>query len=567
VDGGFIPLMNACFKPGEFVSVSHAFEDDDGHPVPRGGTTLTATRWIEHARDRGGIDKVYTGKLGLYIRINPLRQDGSKNDDVTSFRHCLVEFDKDGQDQPIPKEKQLGAILSSGLPVSALIDSGNKSLHAWVRVEAPDATEYKRRVEVVWSLFSDLFLDKQNKNPSRFSRCPDGWRTVDGTPRQQKLLALGLGANSWEEWEAQAEDESLDPMPLETLGCYDTDNDPNTLLGKRWLCKRGSLVIVGQSGIGKSSLCMQLMLSWALGLPAFNIAPVRPLKSLLIQAENDIGDLAEMFQGVTRGMASSGIPCTAALLGKNVVIYRDTTRVGAEFALLAERLILKHRPDLIWCDPLLNYIGDDLSLQKVVADFCCVLLNAIAKRTGVAWVLLHHTGKPAKDGKASAHWTASDLAYSGLGSSALVNWSRETAVLTRCKTPEGMPPTFQWTMTKRRKRAGLLTPAGEPAESIFLQHSPCSGIHWVQCEEPPQPEEKSRPKGSIYTLKPTPLTTGEFQAALALLPEGKLTREHAPAMAEKFKVSERTLWNWVKKLATRSAVSSTAQNISEPQDR
>ena len=37
------------------------------------------------------------------------------------------------------------------------------------------------------------------------------------------------------------------------------------------------------------------------GRPLFGIVPARPLKSLLIQAENDEGDLAEMRDGVIAG--------------------------------------------------------------------------------------------------------------------------------------------------------------------------------------------------------------------------------------------------------------------------
>ena len=119
-----------------------------------------------------------------------MAKNGAKNEDVTSFRHALVEFDRDDGGTPIPKEQQHAAILASGLPVSALIDSGNKSLHAWVRVDAPDAAEYRRRVDIIWDWFEGRCLDRQNKNPSRLSRCPEGRRTVDGEVRAQQLLAL-----------------------------------------------------------------------------------------------------------------------------------------------------------------------------------------------------------------------------------------------------------------------------------------------------------------------------------------------------------------------------------------
>ena len=52
---------------------------------------------------------------------------------------------------------------------------------------------------------------------------------------------------------------SLGPqrMDLATLLAADRKADPNNVLGNRWLCKGGSLLIVGQSGTGKSSLMMQ----------------------------------------------------------------------------------------------------------------------------------------------------------------------------------------------------------------------------------------------------------------------------------------------------------------------
>ena len=80
------------------------------------------------------------------------------------------------------------------------------------------------------------------------------------------------------------------------LDKFDTTHDPDNVLGNRWLCKGGSCLIVGQSGIGKSSFAMQMAINWALGKATFGIAPERPLKSLIVQAENDRGDIAEMLK-------------------------------------------------------------------------------------------------------------------------------------------------------------------------------------------------------------------------------------------------------------------------------
>ncbi|MEI7929550.1 MAG: hypothetical protein WCH40_13450, partial [Verrucomicrobiales bacterium] len=136
IDDGFVRLIDSCFQPDEFVAISPAAENEEGGIVPRRGVTLTATEWRSKVETKGGIDRVFGTKLGLFLRINPMAKGGAKNEDVTAFRHVLVEFDRDEAGKPIPKEEQYHAVIASGMPVAALIDSGNKSLHAWIRVDA-----------------------------------------------------------------------------------------------------------------------------------------------------------------------------------------------------------------------------------------------------------------------------------------------------------------------------------------------------------------------------------------------------------------------------------------------
>lgn len=485
----FESLLKACYEPSDIVSIAPGMmPDDESRSVPEHGgvNVFNRDQWIERARARGGIARLFSTKNGLYIRINPTEAKSKGGDkSVTAFRHTLIESDK------LPKADQERILRNSGLPIAALIDSAGCSIHAWVRVDAQNKEEYHERRERLWDSLPEHFqIDGQNKNPSRFSRCPGGRRGEE----IQKLLDLNLGPKSFEQWEKQVSDLGLSaPMRVSELGSYDTANDPNNVLGNRWLCRGGSLIVVGQSGIGKSSFSMQLAVLWGLGQSAFNITPVRPLKSLVIQAENDIGDLAEMFQGVREGMGLAKEQVDQ--LEHHLIFYRDTIHSGFDFARTAEKLIERHQPDLVWGDPLLNYIGDDASQQKVVSEFCGRMLNPISERTGVIWCMMHHTGKPSQDSKSKSHWTGSDYAYSGLGSSALTNWAREVAVLTRAKTEEHETPTFCFQLCKRRKRAGMTDVRGNPTESIFIRHAQ-RGIFWEQCEEP---EAKAKPKSKPAT--------------------------------------------------------------------
>lgn len=293
---------------------------------------------------------------------------------------------------------------------------------------------------------------------------------------------------------------------FDDLLSYDTRHDPNTVIGDRWLCKGGSLLLNAQSGIGKSSLTMQLAIGWALApdhtfgaICTFGMKAVKPLKSLIIQAENDIGDQAQILQSVVCKFARNKLG-DALLddqdrqkLRDNLIFYRDNIHAGTEFLRVLEALVIRHQPDLVWIDPLMCYIGDDLSDQGVVTAFCNAL-NRISSKSGCVMCLIHHLPKP-KEGGAR---TDSDLAYSGFGSSALTNWAREVATMQRVEAAEGDPPTCSLTMTKRRTRAGLRSKCQTQAASkIWIQHSPepeRQGMIWLQCAQPEKQEEPKKRK-------------------------------------------------------------------------
>ncbi len=107
----------------------------------------------------------------------------------------------------------------------------------------------------------------------------------------------------------QGEDKpNLPPPEARLVGALVTpvDGDPNELLKFRFLCRGGALLIVGPAGVGKSTLAMQAALCWAIERDFFGIVPARPLRSLMIQSENDEGDLAEMRDGVLAGLGARG---------------------------------------------------------------------------------------------------------------------------------------------------------------------------------------------------------------------------------------------------------------------
>ena len=454
----FQRFLQSAFAPTEVVCICEQVED--GKPMTS-GSFLPIEDWIARFDDPESILFRSDRTDGVFVRINPFRPSlysGSDND-VSAYRHVLVEFD----DKPKAEQEQL--LRSSGLPISVLIDSGGKSIHAWVRVDAPSRKEWDARRDLIYSSIPGV--DPKNKNPSRFSRLPGAWRG----DQKQKLLANNLGANSWEEWltDRETDDDKATVVTVKDLMEFDPKKDPDNLIGNRWLTRGSSMIISGGTGIGKSSLMMQIIIRWCLGIDFFGIKPVKPLKIGVIQAENDKGDLAEAFRGVTHTMRLTGDQMRH--LNTNLEFRTETVRTGDQFLAYARRFIHRSKLDLIVADPLFSYFGGDLSDQSEVSVFLRNKLQPILHETKVAWIWMHHVSKPQRK-ETGEPLTTMELAHSGFGSSELANWAREIAVLH--EVGQSKPRRFQLAFCKRGGRIGL------PSPILNLQHS-ATGIQWEEC--------------------------------------------------------------------------------------
>lgn len=452
-------LLN-CFKEDEVVCITNEVgQDEDGRYFPASKGTFQTVKWWVDNYFGEREDELFRDKpQGAFIRINPIKQGdySGRDDSVSLYRHLLVEFDSR------PKEEQYAIFKQSNLPISVLIDSGGKSIHAWVRIDAKDAEEWRIRRQAVFEYLSDYEPDAMTKNPSRWSRLGGIMRGS----KEQTILALNVGAASWDDWVSYLETSEVpDEISVDDLYEYDVENDPTTVLGNRWLCRGGSLSIIGQSGIGKSSFLMQMAIMLAIGRDFFGIYVPQPYKCIVMQAENDTGDLAEAFKGVVSSMSLTSEEKDR--LRTNIKFYRETVKAGESFVKLARKLIVHNKADFFFADPLLSFAGGNLSEQAYASQFLRNWIQPVLMETGVVWVWLHHTGKP-KDKDSAAGATVSDVAYSGLGSSELTNWSREVAVLRRT---DKVRPFFELVLTKRGKRAGILDKDGKTTHSLNLRHA------------------------------------------------------------------------------------------------
>lgn len=125
-----------------------------------------------------------TGDISL-VSINPI--SGQRNDqNVTALRSFLIELDEGSLDE------QFKYIENSGLPYSACVFSGNKSLHYVVTLEKPALDIYIWRYINQWILNILTKSDQQCKNPSRSVRFPGHIRNG----KKQTLIKLNNRVSS-----------------------------------------------------------------------------------------------------------------------------------------------------------------------------------------------------------------------------------------------------------------------------------------------------------------------------------------------------------------------------------
>ena len=220
-------------------------------------------------------------------------------------------------------------------------------------------------------------------------------------------------------------DDALAPgdMTLEELERIPIDHEAE-LIRHRFLCKAGTMLLVGPTGVGKSVLLMQLMYRWAVGMSFLGIEPARPLRSIIYNAENDTEDMQEMLRSCN-GMRDFTEEMRLEAK-RNIIVVNNRQLAGDEFIDDLRRRAEKHRPDLVSIDPLLHYGGLDASKQSEVSAFLRNKLGPVLEAGKFAAMLVCHTNKPRKDERQAA---AHELAYSATGSAEWANYARSVLVL------------------------------------------------------------------------------------------------------------------------------------------
>lgn len=386
--------LTALFAPEDVVGyVTDAFERD-GRWTPAGKGIYTDTageiieRLAKHSDDLSYTLGQPNPDAGAWIRFNPLDGGGVRNDNVAEFRYALVESDE------MAPGRQLAVIRALELPVAAVVHSGNKSVHAIVRVDAKDYDEYRRRVDFLYQTCRDngLKLDTQNKNPSRLSRMPGCTRAG----KKQWLVATRMGRGSWQEWREWLDERNDDLPEPETLDeTWDDLPELSPPLIEGVLRQGHKMLLAGPSKAGKSFALISLAVALAEGLPWFGWRCAQG-RVLYVNLELDRSSCLHRFRDVYEAMGAR--PDNL----RNVAVWnlRGKSKPMDQLAPSLIRRAARERPLAVIIDPIYKVITGDENSADQMAAFCNQF-DKVADSLGCAVVYCHHHSKGAQGGKRS----------------------------------------------------------------------------------------------------------------------------------------------------------------------
>lgn len=383
-----IPFLEALYEPSDKIQIVVGKKlEEDGPEVPVGqGTIMTRDDWIEKIKDRGGISNVFAsanegGKVhqGIYFAINPLisATGGRKKDNIEKYKYALVEFDT------ISLKQQWQLLKKSKIPCATISYSGNKSLHALIKVNASNQAEYDQRVGYILNHFSGYDVDTQNKDPSRLSRLPGCTR--GDTLKDQTLLAVDTGVATWRDWLDFQVNDFPEIMTQEEFYTQDLSEPPSIIDGL--LHRQLSLVIGGSSKTYKSWTLLDMATSVANGKDFWGI---KTTKGKVLYINFEIPDYY-MRDRLKRIQKAKNID----LPSKDLYIWNLRGRAQALEKIRPEftKVMANANFSMVILDPIYKTLGD--RDENAAGDINSLMneMEHLALETGAAVVFATHFSK------------------------------------------------------------------------------------------------------------------------------------------------------------------------------
>ncbi|MBU4357349.1 MAG: bifunctional DNA primase/polymerase [Proteobacteria bacterium] len=179
-------------------------------------------------------------------------------------------------------------------------------------------------------------------------------------------------------------------MPAEYLLSSIIDRPPE-IVAHGVLMEASGLILTGESGVGKSLLSLEIAVKLSKGLGLWGYDVDRPRKILFIQKENPDYTVQTRLRRIMRGLSVNHVPNIQLVDRK----FRADIGNARDLQKITD-LIQKAGAEIVILDPLSSYHhaneNDNMAMRRVLDN-----LTEISAATNVAWIVVHHEGKPSED--------------------------------------------------------------------------------------------------------------------------------------------------------------------------
>jgi hypothetical protein len=302
-------------------------------------------------------------------------------------------------------------------------------------------------------------------------------------------------------------------------------DESQTLLGNRWLCRHGLACFVASSGQGKSVASIQCGILWGCGREAFGIKPSKPLRVLVIQGEDDEGDVIEM----SRMLGALELSAEELELTETNTLIGRKNATGPAFTSFLEETAKEFRPDLVILNPLNNYIGSDDKDAKAWIELRAVFYR-LMKAYDFGMLLFHHT--PKTNFQSTSGFSPRDWQYRGAGTAGITNSIRAAIVMEPVPGKEHAG-TYRFIGSKRGSRCGDTWVRGESGlHEKFFKHCSEPGLLFWEDAEPVVKKAKdnvnlSKLLDDIYNLVPLKSAKGKADLETEIQQKLNIGRDRA----------------------------------------
>lgn len=387
-----VRFLETLFRPEEsvsFVCSAKLDEKDNKWKPASGGVVRTCADIIKDLKKHRKLDDAFgtiNEEAGAWIRLNPAT--GPNNKDVTRYAYALAESDN------LTVEEQKKLLIGFKLPIATLTESGGKSVHAAVRIDAKDAVEYKQRTLFLfdWLAKHKFIVDENNKNEARLSRLPGAVRRG----KVQKLIATNIGCSSWLEWIDYIEgiDDSL-PQIRSAWEMFENPTPEPPAIIEGILKKGAKMICTGDSKSGKTCLLMNLAICIAEGWKWLGHQCMQG-RVLYINMEVMQSDFEARFKAIYKAY---GRPTTSK--GTDNFDFWNLRGKAEPLEKLTPKIIRRCRDanyTAIIVDPIYKVQGGDENSAEAIGRFCA-LFDKIAEETGASMIYVHHHAKGLQGGR------------------------------------------------------------------------------------------------------------------------------------------------------------------------